>query len=52
MILQSRDGVNGVIFQTTNQTIPLTDFIFQTAIATTSLQQRHIRLEARSDRTE
>ena len=49
MTLQSRVGVNGVICDTTNQTVPLTDFIFQTAIATVALQQRHIRLEARSD---
>ena len=48
---QNRENVNGVVLQTTNPSVPLTDFIFQTGIATTSLQQRHIRLEARSDFT-
>ena len=49
MIVQSRVGVNGVIFEITNRTVPLTDLIFQTAIPTASLQQRPICLEARRD---
>jgi hypothetical protein len=48
MILQNRNGVSGVVFQTTNPIATPTDLIFQTGIPTTSLQTRHIRLEARS----
>ena len=51
MSLQNRDGVNGAVFETVNPAIALVDFAFKTALANTALNQRNIRLEARSAQT-
>jgi len=51
MTLQNRDGVNGAVFETVNPTVALVDFAFKTGLANTSLNQRNIRLEARSGET-
>ena len=52
LTLQNRDGLSVVSTLNTNGSSLRTDLVMQTAIPTTSLQQRYIRLEARSDRTQ